>query len=104
MKKYRIKIDSVAISDIRDIARWYEEQKEGLGKRFQSIVKEQIDDLGNNPQIYAIRYKEIRCMLIRKFPFMVHFYINHQIYTVEILAVIGTDRNPKIWEEKTRKI
>ncbi len=39
----------------------------------------------------------------RKFPYMVHFYINPKTDTVEVLAVICTDRNPKIWEEKTSK-
>lgn len=34
---------------------------------------------------------------------MVHFYINIENNTVEVLAVISTDRNPKNWEEKTAK-
>jgi hypothetical protein len=40
-------------------------------------------------------------MLVKKFPYMVHFYINEKTETVEVLAVISTHRNPKIWEEKT---
>jgi hypothetical protein len=34
---------------------------------------------------------------------MVHFYINQELNMVEVLAVISTDRNPKIWDEKTIK-
>jgi hypothetical protein len=34
---------------------------------------------------------------------MAHFYINDENNTVEVLAVISTDRNPKIWQEKTSK-
>jgi len=34
---------------------------------------------------------------------MMHFYINEENNTVEILAVISTDRNPKIWKEKSSK-
>jgi len=34
---------------------------------------------------------------------MVHFYINEKLGFVEVLAVIGTHRNPKIWEEKTER-
>jgi hypothetical protein len=47
---------------------------------------------------------EIRCMLVNKFPYMVHFYINEKTSVVEVLAVISTDRNPKIWGEKTSRI
>lgn len=42
-------------------------------------------------------------MLVNKFPYMVHFYINDAKNTVEVLAVISTVRNPEVWEEKTRK-
>jgi len=103
MKRFFIKIDTEALSDIQEIAEWYEAQKEGLGYKFRTTVIEQIDHLTSNPQIFAIRYKEIRCMLVKKFPYMVHFYINSQTFTVEILAVISTDRNPRIWQERTAK-
>ena len=104
MKKYLIKIDSEALYDIRVISLWYDMQKIGLGNRFQNIVIKQIEALAENPQIFAIRYKEIRCMMVKKFPYMVHFYINPNTFTIEVLAVIGTDRNPKVWEEKTGRI
>jgi hypothetical protein len=100
MNKYSIKIDADALANIRDISGWYDIQNAGLGKRFKNSVISQINNLTGNPQIFAIRYKEIRCMLVNKFPYMVHFYINSKTHTVEVLAVISTDRNPKIWEEK----
>ena len=43
-------------------------------------------------------------MSIKKFPYMAHFFINDENNTVEVLAVISTDRNPKIWEEKTSRL
>lgn len=104
MKKYRIKIYPEALSDIKSISFWYEKKTVGLGSRFRTVVKGQIDDLSYTPQKYSIRYREIRCMLIHKFPYMVHYYIDTETFTVEILAVISTDRNPKVWEQKTREI
>jgi len=104
MKKYRIKIAPEALSDIRDITDWYNSQKIDLGKTFKDTVIKQINDLTDDPQIFAIRYKEIRCMLVKKFPYLVHFYINEKTSVVEVLAVISTDRNPKIWEAKTSRI
>lgn len=104
MKKFSIKLDYNALQDIRVITFWYDAQKTGLGDRFQKTVMRQIEALAENPQIFAIRYKEIRCMLINKFPYMVHFYLNFETSTIEILAIIDTDRNPKVWEEKTGRI
>ncbi len=103
MKQYKVKIEPEALADIQDITDWYNKVQKGLGKRFQNRVIKQINSLSRNPHFYAVRYKEIRCMIVKKFPYMVHFYINDENNTVEILAVISTDRNPNIWQEKTGK-
>lgn len=103
MRKYKVRIEPVALADIQEITDWYNEAQAGLGKRFQNTAIKQINSLNKAPQIYAIRYKEIRCVVIKKFPYMAHFYINNENDTVEVLAVISTNRNPKIWQEKTSK-
>lgn len=103
MKKYKVKIEPEALADIQEITDWYNEAQTGLGRRFRNAAIKQINSLNKEPQIYAIRYKEIRCMVIKKFPYMVHFFINDENNTVQVLAVISTDRNPKIWKEKTSK-
>jgi plasmid stabilization system protein ParE len=103
MKKYKVRIEPEALADIQEITDWYNDAKAGLGKRFQNKAIKQINSLNKNPQIYAFRYNEIRCILVKKFPYMVHFYINDENNTVEVLSVISTDRNPKIWKEKTSK-
>lgn len=103
MKKYKVKIEPEALADIQEITDWYNEKQAGLGGRFLKTTIKQINSLNKDPQIYAIRYKEIRCILVKKFPYMAHFYINDENNTIEVLAVISTDRNPKIWKEKTGK-
>ena len=103
MKKYKVKIEPEALTDIQEITDWYNDAKEGLGKRFQKAAIKHINALNKDPHVYQVRYKEIRCVLIKKFPYMAHFYINDNNNTVEVLAVISTHRNPKIWEEKTSK-
>ena len=103
MNKYKVKIEPEALKDIQEITDWYNEAQTTYGKKFQATAIKQIDSLSKNPQVYATRYKDIRCMLIKKFPYMVHFYINEGTGIVEILAVISTHRDPKIWGEKTGK-
>ncbi|MEA1887085.1 MAG: type II toxin-antitoxin system RelE/ParE family toxin [Bacteroidota bacterium] len=103
MERFKVKIDTEALTDIQEATDWYNEQQPKLGERFQSTTVKQIDSLSNDPHIYAVRYKEIRCMIVKKFPFMVHFYINEQGHSVEVLAVISTERNPRVWIEKTKR-
>ena len=103
MIKYKVKIEPEALADIQEITDWYNEQQANLGKRFQNTTLKQINNLQLDPQIYTLRYNEIRCMIVKKFPYMVHFYINQENNSVEVLAVISTERNPKIWRMKTSK-
>lgn len=95
MKKYKVKIEPEALADIQEITDWYNEAEAGLGKRFQKATIKHINSLSKDPHIYAIRYKEIRCVIIKKFPYSVHFYINNENSTVEVLAAIHNGRNPK---------
>ncbi len=103
MKPWKIKIEPDAFDDIMQAADWYNREQANLGNRFKKTVINQINSLVKNPRIYAIRYKEIRCLPIRKFPYMAHYYVNNENYSIEILAVISTSRNPKIWEDRTSK-
>ena len=100
MRKYGLVIYTAALQDIQDATDWYNKQSRGLGARFQKQVKQQINVLKFNPHSFYVRYAEVRCMLVRKFPFLIHFVINEDQHTVEIFAVIHTSRHPRIWEER----
>jgi mRNA-degrading endonuclease RelE of RelBE toxin-antitoxin system len=102
MNTFKLQIDEEALQDIQDATDWYNEQLEGLGTRFQKQVKTQINSLEKNAAFHAVRYKKVRCMLIKKFPFMVHYSLDETLSLVEVFAVIHTRRNPKIWEERSR--
>jgi len=97
MRRYRVIIDIDALQDIQDATDWYEYRVEGLGSRFQKQIKLQIRKLELNPKIYRVRYLDVRCMIVQKFPFLVHFIIDEKNRYVQIFAVIHTSKNPKIW-------
>lgn len=101
MKKFKIQIDPSALSDIQEIKRWYNSRQPMLGLRFQDTAINQINKLDKAPHSHAIRYNEIRCLPIKGFPYMIHFYIDEESNTSIVLAIISTDRNPKIWKNKT---
>lgn len=102
MSIYKIYIDIDALKDIQDATDWYNEQLPTLGSRFQKQVKSQINSLKKNAHVYAIRYENVRCMLVKHFPFLVHFTVNERHKTVNIFAVFHTSRNPQIWTHRTR--
>ncbi len=100
MSAYRVLISASAFSDIQDATTWYNKQLPGLGSRFQKAVKQQIRSLKNIPEIYNVRYKDVHCAVVKKFPYLIHFTIDKGHKTVTVFAVIHTSRDPKIWEVK----
>lgn len=100
MANYKINVAPDALQDIQEATDWYNEQLSGLGSRFQKQVVKQINSLKANPLGYATRYAEVRCMLVKKFPFMVHFTLDEKQKLIEVFAIFHTSRNPKIWQER----
>ena len=100
MERYSVIVDIEALQDIQEATNWYNLQVKGLGSRFQKQVKFQIDSLKNDALIYTNRYSYVRCMLIKDFPFMVHYVIEEYTSSVTVFAVIHTSKNPKIWQER----
>ncbi|RAJ22400.1 type II toxin-antitoxin system RelE/ParE family toxin [Pedobacter cryoconitis] len=88
MPSYKIKVFPEALTDIQKATDWYNEQSYGLGTRFQKQVIKQIGKLNNTAEVYKIRYSDVRCMIIKKFPFMVHFLIEDE--SVVIFAILHT--------------
>ena len=100
MTKYTLKIDIEALTDIKEAYLWYEEQSKDLGKRYKSQVINQVNTLKKNPLLYSVRYNNVHCLKIKKFPFLVHFTVEENI--VNVIAVIHTSLNPKIWEKRIK--
>ena len=48
-------------------------KKTGLGKQFYNKIDKHLDFLKENYLSFAVRYDEIRCMPVKKFPYMIPF-------------------------------
>src|SRR5579871_4631525 len=97
MKPYKVLISTAALSDIKDATDWYNGHLTDLGNRFQRVVKQHINSLKNNADGYRVRYQNVRCMPVRKFPYLIHYITDAEKRIVEIYAVKHTSRNPEIW-------
>ena len=90
----------LAKKDIRDAARWYNEQSQGLGKRFTAEVRDSVRYIKQNPTACSIRYDQVRTAVLRVFPFMIHYTIDEKNKTVVISAVLHTSKDPKEREKR----
>ena len=86
------KIEPSAKIDIQEEIHYYNSKQKGLGKKFHSEIKKCFDSIRKSPA-YQIRYSNIRCLPVKKFPSMIHYtFIDDKIV---IRAVINTYRNPE---------
>lgn len=96
---FKIRVEPEALEDIQEGIQWYNEQKSGLGKKFHIQVKTYFNKLKTNP-FFQIRYNNVHCLPIKKYPFMIHFTIDEENKTVIVHAVFNTHQDPKIWKER----
>ena len=96
---YPIRFTEEAEKDLADAAMWFaDEVGIELANRFIDLVETNTRKIAENPEHYAIVYKNYRQCVIRPFSYVVTFRFNDR--TVEILAITHGSRNPKIWKRR----
>ncbi len=95
---YKLIIQPEAELDIQDAFEWYEAQTLGLGSEFIRAVDAGLSSIGRNPLAYPVIYKQIRQILIRRFPYRILYVLDQNLITV--IACFHSKRSPKSW--KTR--
>ncbi len=91
---YKVVIEPRAIIDIQDAIDYYDSKQHGLGEYFYQVVEEHIETLAKNP-FFQIRYNDYHGFPIRKFPFIILYYIDEKLKTIYIMSVFNTNLNPK---------
>ena len=65
-----------------------------LGYRFADLVAEYFDRIADLPTASAIRYKNVRCKPMKRFPYLIMFTIHEATHSVNILRVFNTYQEP----------
>lgn len=94
MKSYELRYHIDVRSDVRNAKTWYKRQAIGLEKRFALAVKQGIDRIAQQPQLYQKKYHEIRVLHTEVFPFGIYFYWDAST-TITILGIFHHSRNPQ---------
>ncbi|WP_407524194.1 type II toxin-antitoxin system RelE/ParE family toxin [Lacibacter sp. MH-610] len=94
MKKFRFIYSPLALQDIEEAKGYYENLQNGLGKKFVSQLQSSLNAIKRNPYFSSVRYDDIRCAQIKRFPYLIHYQINENEFTVTIVAVYSTHREP----------
>src|SRR5580698_5349737 len=93
---YQLIVRPLAEENATEAYWWYEEKYEGLGNEFLLSLDACLNAIIRNPQIFRIRYKNIRMGLIERFPYGIYYVIDDN--QVSILAILHFSRGDEIKE------
>ena len=91
-------ISAEARADFDEAAGWYGERSATLGDRFIDAVRDALNQIRAAPDFYGIVWKDVRCALVRQFPYAVYFHVRPE--GVVVIAVIHTKRDPRVWQRR----
>ncbi len=96
---FEVILDPRAIKDIQNIIDYYDDRQFGLGYKFESELNNQLSELYTNP-FFQIRYNNVHCLPLNRFPYMIHFTIDEKKKIVTVRGVFHTSRSTDIWRDR----
>jgi plasmid stabilization system protein ParE len=92
-------LQPAARQDFLDAHDWYEQQRDGLGRAFESAVDQTLEMISASPESFPTVHRDIRRALVRPFPYGVFYRIRGQ--TIHVFAVMHGRREPTRWISRT---
>ena len=94
----KLLIQPEAEAEISEAFRWYEDKTQGLGSEFMRALDASLSAIQRNPSAYPPVYKQMRRVLLRRFPYSVIYLLNDN--RIVVLACFHASRDPKQWQDR----
>ncbi|MDX2190809.1 MAG: type II toxin-antitoxin system RelE/ParE family toxin [Bacteroidota bacterium] len=76
---YTLTLRPLALQDISEIIKWYNDKQSGLGNKFLAALREAGDSIILNPLGYELKFKKkFRQCKIKGFPYLIHFIVENE--------------------------
>ena len=97
----RVEFHEAARDEFREAARWYEDEREGLGREFlvavEAALERAVRDAG---RVLAGGRRGKRKLVLRRFPYVLH--VDMVDAGLFVWAVAHCRRRPGYWRERSR--
>ncbi len=81
-------------TDIEDIVNYYKNINPKLAQQFLFRLREAKKYLSDSPLSFEIKYHEVRTLLLKQFPYQIHYLIDKDNDRIVILAIVHSYKNP----------
>ncbi|MFA6923950.1 MAG: type II toxin-antitoxin system RelE/ParE family toxin [Bacteroidales bacterium] len=99
-RNYKLKFEKEARADLTNSIKWYNEQKEGLGKYFFNEVNIFLDFIKSHPDACEQKHRNARFLPLKRFPFVIIYTVDDSLKIINIVAVFNTYRNPDKYKNR----
>ena len=89
MKNYKVIADPRVKLDLKEAKDFLESKEKNLSVKFLKDYRKALKKLQNN-SFFEVRYKDIHCLSLEVFKYMLHFNIDEQNRIITVFAVIST--------------
>jgi plasmid stabilization system protein ParE len=101
----KIRFVDEAVAELDDAARWYDQQREGLGLAFLAALDRAVESVGRWPRAGSLvelvpEDLEVRRVPVPRFPYFVAYLVAEKV--IVVLAVAHASRRPRHWTDRTR--
>jgi len=98
--KFKLKISPEAQKDINKALDYYDNINIKLGIELFNIIFENLEFIQNKPFSFTTKYKNIRTFPIKKYPYIICYFIDEQNSIVNVISVFHTKQNPNKLKQK----
>ncbi len=91
---YKIVIVEDAKVDFRGALEYYKNIDPKLSKHFNQSFKECLSTIKKNPELFQIRFENVRVKLFKSFPYLIHYTIYDNLIVIK--AIFHSSRNSKL--------
>lgn len=97
---YQVHFTSSVQDDVSEAVEYYRQFNPQLANQFIFRIREAIYFLIRAPFACQIKYKDVRTLILKQFPFHIHYIINESKQEIVILAIIHAYRNPNDYSSR----
>lgn len=98
-KPFSIELSDAAELDLDKSYQYYYEDSPKIAAKFYKRINLGFENIKQNPNSFPFAHKDIRKLVVEKFPFVIYYRIDNTV--IKVIAIFHTSRNPEIWNERT---
>jgi plasmid stabilization system protein ParE len=83
------------VADITNAIDYYKKINPQLAKQFLFRIREAKSYIAVSPESFQLKYLEVRTLLLKQFPYYIHYLVDEKQNQIVILAIIHAYKKPE---------